>query len=314
MPTPAPLASNPFQDLSGVDTSAFSNPYDALIQASNNDAKELQKRYDTHRTTRNAQQKEKLLSPHFAGVIIDPILLRLEDSDLEPGFVDPRHCLVFWARPTEAIKSLISQIQLKLLDIVPHLWLMPSHSQHMTVLEITHSKTAPEIASLKESLSSIIPDITNISSLNPAKRARLVKPFIGYDASALALSFLPVASEKEEDRYSYHHLRRDIFALASQKVKIESRYIVPSAHITIGRFIDPSDFAPEDPSQIEKLVKVIDDMNTWLTDEFWPKEDGTIKEGGEWRIGEEKGLDCRFGTLWYGGGESIMVGNGFLKP
>ncbi|KAE9964220.1 hypothetical protein BLS_008541 [Venturia inaequalis] len=302
MTTPAHLASNPFQDLSGVDTSAFSNPYDALILASNDDPKELQARYDTHRTTRNDQQKEKLLSPDFAGVIIDPILLRLEEPDMEPGFVDPRHCLVFWARPTEAVKSLISQVQLKLLGAAP-------------ILEIAHSKTSPEIDSLKESLSSIIPDIVNISSQNPAKRARLIKPLIGYDASALALSFIPAASD--EDTYSYHHLRRDVFALASEKVEIESRYIVPSAHLTIGRFIDPSDFAPDgesdgiDPSKIAELVEVIEEINTWLIEEYWPGDDGTIKEGGEWRVGEGKGLDCRFGTLWYGGGESIMVGEGF---
>lgn len=37
MTTPAHLASNPFQDLSGVDISAFANPYDALIHASNDD-------------------------------------------------------------------------------------------------------------------------------------------------------------------------------------------------------------------------------------------------------------------------------------
>lgn len=192
---------------------------------------------------------------------------------------------------------------------------MPSHSEHMTVLEIAHSKTSSEIDYLKESLSSIIPDIVNISSQNPAKRARLIKPLIGYDASALALSFIPAASD--EDTYSYHHLRRDVFALASEKVEIESRYIVPSAHLTIGRFIDPSDFAPDgesdgiDPSKVVELVEVIEEINTWLIEEYWPGDDGTIKEGGEWRVGEGKGLDCRFGTLWYGGGESIMVGEGF---
>lgn len=191
---------------------------------------------------------------------------------------------------------------------------MPSHCQHMTVLEITHSKTASEIASLKSSLASIIPDVVNISSSNPSKRARLIKPLIGYDASALALSFVPAASEK--DFYSYHHLRRDVFALASEKVKIESRYIVPSAHLTIGRFIDPSDFSPAgeqniDSSKMAKLVEVIEEINAWLVEEYWPKDGGTIREGGEWRVGEGKGLDCRFGTLWYGGGESIMVGEGY---
>jgi hypothetical protein len=183
----------------------------------------------------------------------------------------------------------------------------------MTVLEITHSKMPPEISLLKDSLSSIIPEVVNISSQTPDKRARLIKPQIGYDASALALSFVP-----SEDKYSYHHLRRDVFTLASSKVKIESRYIVPSAHLTIGRFITASDFSSSkeegesfDSSKMAKLVSVIEEINTWLVEEYWPKPDGKVKEGGEWRVGEGKGLDFRFGTLWYGGGESVMVGEGF---
>jgi hypothetical protein len=35
---PSHLASNPFEDFSGVSTSSFPNPYDALLEASNNDA------------------------------------------------------------------------------------------------------------------------------------------------------------------------------------------------------------------------------------------------------------------------------------
>lgn len=199
---------------------------------------------------------------------------------------------------------------------------MPPSCQHMTVLEITHSKTSSEITTLNEALSSLVPSIVNISSANSAKRARLIKPLIGYDASALALSFVPAAGEalnqqrsSGQDEYSYHHLRRDVFASASQKVKIESRYIVPSAHLTLARFITPSDFTSTDgdstdPSKIARLVSVIEEINEWLIQEYWPKED-KIKEGGEWLVGEGKGLDCRFGTLWYGGGESIMVGEGF---
>jgi hypothetical protein len=190
---------------------------------------------------------------------------------------------------------------------------MPPSNQHLTVLEITHTKTLPEIASLQQTLSSIIPSLVNITSANPSKRARLIKPLIGYDASALALSFVP--ADGEGDSYTYHHLRRDVFALASEKVKIESRYIVPSAHLTVGRFITTSDFSSKDKDGVDtekmaKLVGVIEEINEWLVEEYWPKE-GKIKEGGEWIVGEGKGLDCRFGTLWYGGGESIMVGEGF---
>ncbi len=85
---------NKFEDLSGVDSASYLNPYDALIEASDNHPvrtlplqvltstttksiflflfkilsnqyltspkAKLQARYSTHRSTRNAQQREKL--------------------------------------------------------------------------------------------------------------------------------------------------------------------------------------------------------------------------------------------------------------
>lgn len=80
---------------------------------------EIQSRYDLHRTTRNSQQRAKLLSADFPGLLLDPILQRLENPALEPGFVDPRHCLVFWARPTQNVRNLTTTIQEKLLAIAP---------------------------------------------------------------------------------------------------------------------------------------------------------------------------------------------------
>lgn len=79
----------------------------------------MQARYTTHRTTRNAQQKAKMLDKDFSGPSIDPILLRLHDPTVEPGFVDPRHCMVFWARPNKNIKKLIEHVQEELLTVAP---------------------------------------------------------------------------------------------------------------------------------------------------------------------------------------------------
>jgi len=83
----------------------------------------MQARYSTHRTTRNAQQKEKLLADDFQGLIIDPILLRLEDQSIEPGFTDPRHCMVFWARPPKHIRDLIVKVQEELKSVAPSTYL-----------------------------------------------------------------------------------------------------------------------------------------------------------------------------------------------
>jgi len=83
------------------------------------DQAEIQSLYATHRTTRNAQQREKFLSPEFKELIIDPFLLRLENPEIEPGFQDPRHCLVFWARPPDHILRLATHLQARLKKAAP---------------------------------------------------------------------------------------------------------------------------------------------------------------------------------------------------
>ncbi len=72
-----------------------------------------------HRTSRNAQQKAKMLDKDFSGVSLDPILMKLQDPTIEPGFADPRNCLVLWARPTEKVKALIARVQQELLKAAP---------------------------------------------------------------------------------------------------------------------------------------------------------------------------------------------------
>lgn len=301
-------AGNKFEDLSGVNVSDFSNPYDALIQACHDDPVEIQARYDTHRSSRNTQQKAKLLSADFSGLLLDPILQRLEDDQLEPGFVDPRYCLVFWARPTQKIRNLTAAIQQKLLQISPNLWLMPPEKQHLTALEIAHSLTDPEITTLLGQIEHKLQELTDYT-LN--HHPRLLKPLLSYDGAAVALSFLPAASpDRADDKYTYHHLRRDLFNLASSTgVKIDSRYVVPSSHITVARFITAADH--DGPEKMQKWVAKIDEINQWLVETYWPKkDDGDIEEGGEWIVGGEKGLECRQGTLWYGGGEMVRLGKG----
>jgi hypothetical protein len=205
------------------------------------------------------------------------------------------------------------------------LWLMPSPNLHMTALEITHSLTAPEIDALVDQL---LPHAQPIADYPASHRARLVKPCVSFDAQALALSFLPAAGEPRSesgdgkhgdgDGYTYHHLRRDIFAMASRTdVTVASRYVIPSAHLTVGRFVTKKDFeGPDGRVEKEKMrafVDAIAEVNAWLEREYWPKGDGTAgKEGGEWVVGEEKGLEFRKGALWYGaGGETVLLGKGF---
>ncbi|KAI3393708.1 hypothetical protein diail_3803 [Diaporthe ilicicola] len=321
-------AKNKLEDLSGVKIKPGENPYKALIEACHDDAKEIQSLYSTHRVTRNGQQKERFLSSDFKEVLIDPFLLRLENTSIEPGFVDPRNCLVFWARPPEHIINLASKIQTLLKEAAPNIWLMPPHRMHLTTLEITHSKTSAEIAEIVAQMRPTIPALANFTLTH---RSRLVKPMVSYDLAAFAMSFLPAAGEPVtspppavpaagspdgavdgghdvDDSYTYHHLRRDVFDLArTTGVDVESRYVVPSAHITLGRYLTQEDHAT--PSAREKWTKAIDEINAWLEKEVWDSAEASFV--GEWIVGQEKGIDARSGRLWYGGGRTIMMGEGF---
>ncbi len=278
------------------------------------DQAQVQARYNIHRTNRNNQQRDKLLAADFPGVTVDQVLARLEDPSDE--FEDPRNCLVFWSRPTQSVRSLIFEVQKRLLEAAPNLWTMPQDCLHMTAMEVTHSLTAAEIEAL---VNTLMPSVASITNYTLDHRSRLVKPMVSFDAQALALSFLPAAGEgnqpAEEDAYTYHHLRRDLFdKIQAGGVKVASRYVTPSAHLTIGRFITKKDFETPggevDHDKVARLVKVIEDINEWLQKEYWPQGEN-IKDGSKWTVGEEKGLECRKGRLWYGGGERIHLGEGF---
>ncbi|KAI8725204.1 hypothetical protein NCS52_00091000 [Fusarium sp. LHS14.1] len=282
---------------------------------------EIQTLYSVHRTKRNAQQAEKFLDSNFKELIIDQYLLRLEDQTVEPGFRDPRNCLVFWARPPDHVIRLAGKLQELLKQAAPNVWLMPTHRMHLTVLEIAFSKTPDEIASLVSTLRPSIPSIVNYPY---SHRSRLVKPMISYDLSAFAVSFLPAAGEAslsppptepivmdgitQGDDYTYHHLRRDVFdQVQAGGVEVGSRYQVPSAHITLGRYLNHSDH--DTPEKRASWVKAINEINQWLEKEVWDNPDSEFV--GEWIVGQEKGLDARNGTLWYGGGRTIVLGEGF---
>lgn len=192
---------------------------------------------------------------------------------------------------------------------------MPQDCLHMTALEVTHSLTAPEIEKL---VAKLAPRAASISDYTMTHPSRLIKPCIGFDAQAIALSFLPAAGEPgrsaEDDEYSYHHLRRDLHnEVQAAGVAVASRYVVPSAHLTIGRFIRTSDFEDSfgklDHAKVQQLVAVINETNVWLKQNYWPD----ARSNGhalQWIVGEERGLTYRKGTLWYGGGETVCQGRG----
>lgn len=198
---------------------------------------------------------------------------------------------------------------------------MPLYQMHITVLELAYSRTAEEIEAIKTSLASALPSVAHYTYRH---RARLVKPMVSHDLSAFALSFLPASGEpavspeptapdtaevrKQGDPYTYHHVRRDVWNITKEAgMTVDSRYIVPSAHVTLGRFLTNDDHAT--PEQRKAWVDAIDDINRWLETEIWGRSDADFV--GEWVLGQEKGLDVRVGTLWYGGGRTVLLGEGF---
>lgn len=200
------------------------------------------------------------------------------------------------------------------------LWLMPLERLHLTALEVTHSLTQPEIDAI---INTIGPEtIEKVTDYTYSHRARLIKPLISYDGQALALSFLPAAGEsltsdsdgkhsrtKADDNYTYHHLRKGLFELLNERFKINSRYVVPSSHITIGRFLTQEDH--DSKEKMKQFLDKIEEINKWLQENFWPVEGEERNVEKEWIVGSEKGLDCRQGRLWYGGGVTVRLGKGF---
>ncbi|KAF8446631.1 RNA ligase/cyclic nucleotide phosphodiesterase [Terfezia claveryi] len=299
------------------------NPYDVLIQACDNNPIHIATAYSRHRTARNALSRTTIVSPDFPGPTIDPLLTRLIAHSpsltqlVEDDALDPRHGLVFWARPNEGANRLIGEVQRRLLEAqtsggasVPgkQFWAMPRDNLHITALEVTHSTTYSAVESLLGSIGR--PLLEKMVAWPKGKGVRLGKPLLSYDKAALAISFLPLEGGKNKS-YTYHHLRRDLWGILEKGgFDVDSRYIVPSAHVTVGRFFrTESTEGVEEPGAVQmemkRWIRVIDSINDWLE-----------KEGDNYMRGENGEADpfwemdsplvLRKGRLWYGGGDSVL--------
>ncbi|KAL3474330.1 RNA ligase/cyclic nucleotide phosphodiesterase [Aspergillus californicus] len=323
------------------------NPFNQLLLDCQNNPKQIQSRYESHRSNRNAQQKEKLLHLDFPGWQVDEILAKLvaqeqaSNIDAESNgtpvppapFTDHRHNLNLYARPPQHTRELIAEIHREISDVVPDIWLSPASSLHVTILEITSSRTEDEINALATHLleNGTAAELVDYTS-KAEHRTRLVKPMLSYDASAMALSFLPAAGEPHpsslssaEDvdgnkyNYTYHHLRRDLAdRVLEAGVNPGARYIVPSAHVTIARFVSRDGEGVDiEKQKAAALVERVERVNGMLKERYWPGPETQGKDGstamlakGEWVIGHEEGLEFNKGTSWYGGGERVLVGKG----
>ncbi|KAJ5617411.1 Ribosomal protein L44e [Penicillium hordei] len=285
------------------------NQFQQLITRSENDPQQLQIAYEDHRSNRNALFRNQICQPGFCKWKEDQILSKVLEAEKGlTDFVDTRHNLAFWARPPQHIRNLVYKIQQEIGPLIgPGLWLVPPHHLHMTTLEIRSSLTGPEIDEITSSLE-MTGSVAELANYTLTHRARLVKPVISYDTSAIALSFVPAAGEEgcsvysgKDDQFTYHHLRSDLYNIVTQSgCPIAARYTVPSAHITIARFIAFSgtkEGESDSPKEFEKkalgLIDKIEDLNHELRSNVWWRLGDPSQ--GQWVIGHEKGLELMKG-------------------
>lgn len=311
-----------------VPSSTFdaSNPYRVLIDQ-NPTPEKMTEAYEKHRRTRNASKFDELSSSHKVNP--DPILTGLV-SDNKPEEFDPRNSIVIWCRPPSHVMDLIGTVQTKLVEAINAeispkqpvhvpcdwndavnkgpLWLMPRECLHMTALEINNSEPIEKVLKNMELIKPHVDQLLNPAGETPI----LMRPLVCFDASALALTFVPidhpvdhkkeetdVTATPKEIQTGYTHYRAQLYETVTKVagIDVDSRYQVPSAHITIARFV--KEIPPE---AIDAILNQVKELNAWLDESY------SDPNKFSWKIREERANVCRYGRLWYGGGTSEGTG------
>lgn len=205
------------------------------------------------------------------------------------------NCCVIWARPPSTVLDTIQRIQRDLSQLIgDDLYLVPRTDLHLSVIELSHRHTVPQLRSVADQIGpsriqDILDQVTELSN-----RPGLVEPKISFDKMGIALNYIP----SDSDAYTYHHLRSDMHATALESgIAIDMCYTAPSAHITIGRFIGNSFF--ETAGASNKFVQLVKDIN-----------DEQESRQGAWAVGESQGLEMQLGYLKFGreSGAADLVG------
>ncbi|KAJ5554658.1 hypothetical protein N7513_004617 [Penicillium frequentans] len=290
------------------------NQFQQLISACGNDPKQIQDIYEEHRSNRNAKFKEILLNPSFREWQFDEILgniLKAEKGLIQ--YEDPRNNMSLLARPPKHICELVHDIQQEIADVAgPCLWLAPQDYLHITTSELMNAKTRTEVDYMMAIFQQKLP-LEEIVNYTLTHSPRLVRPIVSYDATTVALSFVP-AAETDKDLYTYHHLRRDLWDIVSESgCQLGARYIVPSAHVTIGRYAMPpgGDQTKELDdlcTRVAGLIEKIEDINQELMSGDWKRFGSPSR--GVWVVGQEQGMQLNQGRSWYGNGEVVLTGKG----
>ncbi|KAL1745855.1 RNA ligase/cyclic nucleotide phosphodiesterase [Schizophyllum fasciatum] len=287
------------------------NPFDALLTASDQSEQAIQRLYENHRLAGYAQNCATFRSPKLAQQLrTDPILSALErarTSSADADNIDTRHCLTLVAIPAPNAISLAQYIQSRLKNVAPHLWFAPAANMHLTLLELVVAKTEEDVElALGKLGAQRAGALVRYPGAHPT---RLVRPRLNVDLGGLALSFVPEEKaaekcggdwKKDAAPFTYLHLRRELYALAADAgVKAQARYTVPSAHITLARFISAEDFNKSgegegsDMERISAFLRLVEAIN-----------DELAELDCAWTVGEA-GVELRKGKTWYGGGAVV---------
>jgi hypothetical protein len=158
----------------------------------------------------------------------------------------------------------------------------------MTLLEILCVGTSRHLSSV---VAKIKP---HLHELLQTKGCRLVQPMLTCDRVAFAITFVsPV-----DDNWGHLHLREQIWENCVDCVGVmpRMRYCLPSAHVTIARWIGPA------TGDIVRIQEIVGQINAKI-EEIWKDV------GGLWTVadnGGAEGVRCLSGLIWYGIGDELI--------
>jgi hypothetical protein len=197
------------------------------------------------------------------------------------------NCLGISARPSPSVISTIQAIQTQIAALVGQdFYSMPASHLHMAMVELAHRHTLEYLHSISSALGAArLQKMLDLIHTLPNK-PRLVSPRLSVDAMGVALTFLPCSAQT----YTYHDLKAEMHGVALESGgEFDMCYTVPSAHVTLGRFVGDEFFASREARQ--EFVELVEKMNEEL---------GTGRAMEDWVLCEEGSLELQAGYLKFG--------------
>ncbi len=185
--------------------------------------------------------------------MIDPDLA----NELRTPNTDQRCGINFVCRPTTDIRNVIAGIQKHLKDVEPEQYYYPEVDIHLTLLEMSHSRTPQEVIEIANDLTPKL-----FSLFQGVEGFTLYSPELSLDRLGCAITFLPSNDQLQ--------LTRDLLAtrLRNCGMSLEPRYKATSAHISIMRYV----LQPECDRQswVHSVSDVLLDAKLkWQVTEVW---------------------------------------------